>query len=210
MGELTPLEKLYVAAAAAEDHAAADRLAALVDAEAQAAENRLRAPGMKLQAALWYAASLQLPVFPCKPADKQPATLHGFKDASRDPQTIAEWWQLWPEANPAYPTGIRFDVIDVDGPEGVDSFGKLRESGQLPPVLAMATTPRGFHYYIAPTGEGNTTNLLPSVDYRGAGGYVLAPPSWYGGAPAGPRSPAKPAGFYRWTEPLTPEKLAPQ
>jgi hypothetical protein len=205
--ELTPTERAYVAAAEAGNTVLADYLRQLVDAEAQQLEDRLRAPGQKLAAALWYAGTIGVPVFPVKPGDKQPASLHGFKDATRIEQTIREWWQLWPEANPAYPTGIRFDVIDVDGPEGVESFGRLRASGKLPPVLAAATTPRGFHYYIRPTGEGNTTNLLPGIDYRGDGGNVLAPPSWYAGAPAGPRTPAKPAGFYRWTDPLTEAKL---
>lgn len=205
--ELTPTERAYIAAADAGNTVLADYLRQQVDAEAAAMEDRLREPGMKLQAAVWYAQALGIPVFPCRPMDKQPATLHGFKDASTDERIIREWWQFWPEANPAYPTGVLFDVIDVDGPEGVHGIGQLRAMGKLPPIIAAATTPRGFHYYIRPTGEGNTTNLLPSVDYRGAGGYVLAPPSWYGGAPAGPRSPEKPAGFYRWTDPLTPEKL---
>jgi Bifunctional DNA primase/polymerase, N-terminal len=205
--ELTPTERAYVAAAEAGNDVLTEYLRARVDAEAAALEDRLRAPGQKLAAAIWYATAIGIPVFPVRPADKQPATLHGFKDATTVEQTIKEWWQLWPEANPAYPTGILFDVIDVDGPEGVHGIGQLRALGKLPPIIAAATTPRGFHYYIRPTGEGNTTNLLPSVDYRGAGGYVLAPPSWYGGAPAGPRSPEKPAGFYRWTDPLTVDKL---
>ena len=205
--ELTPTERAYIAAAEAGNEVLADYLRQLVDSEAQQLEDRLRAPGQKLAAALWYAGTIGGPVFPVRPGGKQPATLHGLKDATRTERTIKEWWQLWPEANPAYPTGILFDVIDVDGPEGVESFGRLRAAGKLPPVLASAITPRGFHYYIRPTGEGNTTNLLPSVDYRGAGGYVLAPPSWFAGQPAGPKSPEKPAGFYRWTDPLTETKL---
>jgi hypothetical protein len=39
-------------------------------------------------------------------------------------------------------------------------------------------TPRGGrHLYVAPSGDGNAANFRPGLDYRGAGGYVVAPPS---------------------------------
>jgi len=31
------------------------------------------------------------PVFPCMPGSKEPATRHGFKDASTDPDRITAW-----------------------------------------------------------------------------------------------------------------------
>lgn len=40
-------------------------------------------------------------------------------------------------------------------------------------------TPRGWHVYVAATGAGNAVNLagLDGVDWRGRGGYVVAPGS---------------------------------
>lgn len=203
---MNDLERL-AAAATAERWEDVDRISAVLDAEAEAKEHALRQPGALGRSALWYAATLGIPVFPIRAGDKRPATVHGFQDATRDPALIREWWTKWPDANIGWPTGYRFDVIDIDGPEGVDYYSRVREAGKAPEIIAVATTPRGFHYYIAPTGAGNTTNLLPSVDYRGDGGYVLAPPSFYNGAPATDRQPAKPAGPYRWIQPLTPEGL---
>lgn len=207
MPELTPLERDFVAAATAGDFAETVRLEALVDAEAETKEAALRTPAARAGAALWYADALAVPVFPCQPLLKTPATSHGFKDATRNTATIRQWWQTWPNANLAYPTGIRFDVIDVDGPEGMASLTDLRTSGLLPDVIATAHTPRGLHLYILPTGDGNTTALMPGIDYRGDGGYVLAPPSHFGGEPAKAKAAAKPAGYYRWLDPLTPAKL---
>jgi hypothetical protein len=47
-------------------------------------------------------------------------------------------------------------------------------------VLGVALTRGengGMHIYMPPTGSANGTSILPGIDYRGAGGYVVAPPS---------------------------------
>ena len=41
----------------------------------------------------------------------------------------------------------------------------------------MRTGSGGWHLWFAPTGHGNRVRLLPGVDWRGLGGYVVAPPS---------------------------------
>lgn len=67
------------------------------------------------------------------------------------------------------------------------------------PVLAIAETAGdngGLHLYIRPTGDTIGSNILPGIDYRGEGGYVVAPPS------RGNR------GIYRWRDPLTADVLA--
>src|SRR5947209_2626755 len=38
-------------------------------------------------------------------AGKHPRTLHGHKDASRQPDQIWQWWHRWPDANIGIRTG---------------------------------------------------------------------------------------------------------
>lgn len=129
-------------------------------------------------AALAYAAR-GIPVFPCKPTSKQPATPRGFKDASTDPDTINAWWNHRPLANIGTPTGIGFDVIDIDGPEGIRTLVEHLALDAMPEAIATVSTPRdgGIHWYVPASGWGNKTKIYPGIDYRGDGGYVLLPPS---------------------------------
>ncbi|MEE6261956.1 bifunctional DNA primase/polymerase [Plantactinospora sonchi] len=101
---------------------------------------------------------------------------HGLHDATTRPDRIRRWWARWPEANVGLRTGIRFDVCDVDAREAVP---RLRELFRDAPVAGplVRTGSGGWHLYLRPTGAGNRTALLPGVDWRGVGGYVVAPPS---------------------------------
>lgn len=138
-------------------------------------------------AALLY-ASWGWPVFPLRPGDKAPLTRHGFKDATTDPARIRRWWAETPAANIGLPTGIAFDVIDIDPPKGCWSWTELVRAEALPPIHGKAITARcGVHLYVAPTGDGNLAGIKPGVDYRGKGGYVVAPPS------------RRPGGRWQWS-----------
>ncbi|MFY1671808.1 bifunctional DNA primase/polymerase [Plantactinospora sp. WMMB334] len=101
---------------------------------------------------------------------------HGLHDASTRPEVIRRWWTRWPRANLGLRTGDRFDVCDVDPPDGVAALralvGARRFTGPV-----VRTGSGGWHLYLRPTGAGNRAGLLPGVDWRGAGGYVVAPPS---------------------------------
>lgn len=131
-----------------------------------------------LAAALRYAITEDWSVFPCRPRDKRPVTLQGFKDASTNPEQITQWWK----ANPAYNIGIALEasgliVLDIDGPEGWAPF----ESLDLPQTR-LVSTGRGeggahFYYRIPPGTRTPTASLAPKLDLRGAGAYVIAPPS---------------------------------
>lgn len=134
-----------------------------------------------LGAALYY-AQVGLPVFPCRVGEKRPATAHGCLDATTDADQIRDWWTRTPEANVAIATGHRFDVVDVDGMEGQASraslWGEVFADVDAESVGKVLTpSPGGMHIYVASDGTPNGTHLAPSVDYRGAGGYVVAPPS---------------------------------
>lgn len=126
--------------------------------------------------AYWYVRQ-GVPVFPCVPGEKRPATAHGFKDASLDLEQVEAWWSRLPSANIGLPTGHTFDVVDIDDIAAFDQITAFVRDGHIPAPIGLATTPRGFHLYIPATGVGNSTNVIPGVDYRGQGGYVLAAPS---------------------------------
>ena len=136
------------------------------------------APPRLLDAALYY-ASLGWPVFPLKPRTKVPATRNGFKDATTDADRVRAWWGRHPDANIGLPTGCAFDVIDVDVPEGVPALQRLLQAA-VEVHGRVSTASGGVHFYVAPTGRGNTASPDTGIDYRGAGGYVVAPPSTLG------------------------------
>lgn len=135
-----------------------------------------RDPDARRKAALYYAA-LGVPVFPCREGLKQPAIAGGFKNATTNLDQIQKWWTQNPNYNIGIPTGIMFDVIDLDNP--LTGWGEIAadiQAGKISP-FHVVYTPRGYHFYIPPAGRGNSTNAQLGIDYRGSGGYVLAPPS---------------------------------
>ena len=132
-------------------------------------------------AAVYYASNYKWPVFPLKPRTKVPATPHGFKDATLDVERIRRYWAQVPEANIGVPTGISFDVIDIDMPDGPAEWAKMRDSPAAPDIHGqVSTSSGGRHVLIKPTGRGNGAKIRPGIDYRGEGGYIVAAPSWLG------------------------------
>lgn len=131
------------------------------------------------------------PVFPCKPGSKEPDTAHGFKDATTDPDVIRAWWRGRPDRNVAIATGAPGpDVLDVDicpAGSGWAAFGRLKRSGLLTSASALIRTRSGgLHVYFA--GTDQPCGRLPRhfLDFKAAGGYVLAPPSFVGADDKGP------------------------
>lgn len=158
-----------------------------------------------LAAALAYAAR-GWRVFPLHPRDKTPIPKSGFKEASSSEHEILRWWQLFPDANIGLATGEPFDALDIDSRDAVPDLQRLLGSDyrHAGPVV---DTGKGWHLYFAATGAGNRAGLLGGkIDFRGTGGYVVAPPSIH------------PSGrIYRWREgrdytldlPLVPDVLRP-
>ncbi len=88
-------------------------------------------------------------------------------------------------------TGTQSGVVVVDLDPGFrDSLGP--EHG-LPQTVTVQTPRGGFHLYFAYPGTPTTTlaNLLPHIDFRGDGGYAVAPPTT----------------GYAWVEGLGPEDV---
>jgi hypothetical protein len=143
-------------------------------------------------------ASLGWPVFPLAKNSKQPAIPkskggNGFKDATTDVERICAWWKRHPDHNIGLATGHAFDVIDIDpGAGGAQSLSELLHDNRIPIVHGIVATagseatateafrPSGLHLYVKATGKGNFAALRPGVDYRGRGGFVVAPPSTRG------------------------------
>jgi hypothetical protein len=112
----------------------------------------------------------------CERPGKHPRLRHGLTEASTDPRLIELWWSRWPEANVGLRTGIAMDVADVDSAEGWHGLRHLL-GGELPAGPRVRTGGGGWHFWFEPLGYGNRVGLLPGLDWRGLGGYVVAPPS---------------------------------
>ncbi len=133
-----------------------------------------------LDYALHY-AKLGWPVFPLNgkiPAIPRERGGRGCHDATLDLTRIAEWWREYPDANVGVGTGRRSGllVIDVDprhNSRWLDSLNSL----ELPPTFTVKTWSGGAHLYFRFTGDARITigtDLLPGIDWRGNGGYVVA------------------------------------
>lgn len=73
-------------------------------------------------------------------------------------------------------------VLDIDGDEGFEAL--LTRGFQLPPTLTVRTPRGGSHFYFEDPGiptknfaGGTSTCRLTKVDFRGDGGYIIAPPT---------------------------------
>jgi Bifunctional DNA primase/polymerase, N-terminal len=103
---------------------------------------------------------------------------HGVKDATTNRAWVLAWWTRHPQANIGLACGHRFDVLDVDGPAGTQAVRELAATHGLRSSGPLVRTGGGWHFYLAPTGLGNVCPAgLEHVDWRGRGGYVVAPPS---------------------------------
>jgi hypothetical protein len=163
--------------------------------------DRMEPPRFSLfLAALWYAGQ-GLHVFPLAPHSKKPwPRSRGLHDATTDHAQIEEWWRRYPESNVGIATGHVVDVIDFDGPDAHAAWGRRFPTWNDADVHVLGTvsTPRsgGLHVYVPATGAGNSAGLVRGVDYRGLGGYVVAPPSVLD------EQSDQVAGTYKWLRPL--------
>lgn len=131
-----------------------------------------------------------LPIFPLRPRGKAPLIGadrggRGCHDATSDPETVRQWWTQWPDANIGIATGGGIVVLDIDidhdgGKFGDESLSQLEdEHGLLPDTWEALTGRGGRHIYFQCDDAAVTvgTNIRNGIDFRGAGGYVVAPPS---------------------------------
>lgn len=143
-------------------------------------------------------------VFPLRPSDKRPLSLHGFHDATLDPKQIEAWWRAEPNAGIGVATGSPSGVVvlDVDprngGRESVHAI--VAQYGALPDTVVCQTGGGGQHYYfrLPPDEVAPSSKPFAGIDLKADGGYVVVPPSFH------------PSGVvYRWEGKFHPDRLAP-
>jgi len=139
-----------------------------------------------LAAAARTLAAAGVPVFPCEPDGKRPLTRRGFLNATSDPGQVAAWWSRTPEANIGLPTGAASGVVvvdvDVHGPvDGRAAWRRASEAGLVDGAGLLVRTPTGGAHAYFPATSGTVQRSWQAagtgVDFRGDGGYIIAPPS---------------------------------
>ncbi len=122
----------------------------------------------------------------CSSPGKHPLANGGFKNATKDLETIRRWWGQEPCPNIGIATGSISGllIVDVDlGPEkeGEASLQSLEdEVGPLPQNMIVLTGGGGYHIYLRMPDQpipSSAGKLGKNLDVRADGGYVVAPPS---------------------------------
>lgn len=111
---------------------------------------------------------------------KVPLVARGLHDASSDLDKVASWWSRWRNANIGISVPADVIVLDLDA-QGAESI-KARDYST--PATVSARTGRGSHlYYALPEHLRDKAKpqvkILPDVDIRARGSYVVAPPSFH-------------------------------
>jgi len=131
-------------------------------------------------------------IIPIKPDKKPYIKWEPFQTRSATPEEIRQWWKQWPNAMIGIITGAISGIFVID----CDSAEAYRRVQELLPdafITCIARTPRGYHlYFVYSKDIGNAAGIMPGVDIRGEGGYIIAPPSENGNGKA-----------YHWLEGLS-------
>lgn len=146
-------------------------------------------------------------IFPCRPRDKKPL-LRGWQvKASSSLSAARDWVRQNPGCNWGVATGPQSAVfiLDVDGEAGRSSLSSLeRIYGPLPFTLTSRSgrsdggEHRWFRYPADREIRNSAGTLGRGLDIRGAGGYVVAPPSTH-----------ETGSAYRWVDLRAPVEDAP-
>lgn len=118
----------------------------------------------------------------CTSIGKHPMITGPEQKATKDPAQIREWWTKWPQANIGIAVGRSgLMVLDVDPDKGGrDSLQELQAiRGTLPQTTVSQTGGGGDHWLFKQPDVriGNKVGILPGLDIRGDGGFIVAPTS---------------------------------
>jgi hypothetical protein len=143
------------------------------------------------------AFSKRYPIFPCARETKRPlvetledgtkfGAVEGFYSATQDEELIRKWWQFFPDALVAIPTGSRSGglvVIDWDEYKNdpASSSWAMEHSNELMSALIDQTRRHGKHYYFCSQTKYKSVNgpvldgiERKAIDVKAEGGYVIA------------------------------------
>lgn len=102
-----------------------------------------------------------------------------FQHNKNSKDQIRAWHDQFPECNWAVICGkiSNLVVMDVDGQQGIDSLQRFHPEIQSTKTW-MQASPHGFHmFFTHPGSDVKSFPILPKVDIKGDGGYIVIHPS---------------------------------
>jgi len=132
----------------------------------------------RLELILGY-ARLGYRLHPLKPGTKQPLLQDWPRKASAYEHIVRHWQNHWPHCNWGIVTGEGFSVLDID-PQALEAGwpGAKRQRDLKATRCPLAQTPRGgFHLYFKADWSCTVGKIVPGVDTKGGGGYIVCPPT---------------------------------
>ena len=117
-------------------------------------------------------------IFPLHPNGKTPLVpWKPYQLVKPDWPQIEQWLERYPDANIGIVTGAISGIVAVDF-DSQEAFETAQRKGLLGNAL-INQTGRGYHaiFPYPDTPIQTTTGILPNVDVRGDGGYIVSPPS---------------------------------
>jgi archaellum biogenesis ATPase FlaH len=151
---------------------------------------------------LWAAAlayhKQDFSIIPITAREKRPLILWDkYQEARATTDEINGWWSRWPDANVGIITGAISGLVVID----LDSLEAKEKLKKLPSEYDLTAVPRsrigkGWQLFFLHPGMNvpNRAGIVPGLDFRGDGGYVVAPPSIH---PTGKQ--------YKWEIPINGE-----
>lgn len=147
-----------------------------------------------LKVALWYRNKMNFSIIPIRnDGSKKPHIKWSeWQSNIASEAQIKTWWQKWPNASIGIVTGSlsNLTVLDFDWHKMTQE--QIKEVDKKFPSVATptATSPNGgeHRYFLYNEDLPNKSDIIPNVDGRNDGGYIIAPPSQNG------------VGSYQWSE----------